>query len=45
MDDFQKDYNSSKFSKVIQTLPKTDMHLHIEGSISLNEYAEVVPLT
>ena len=45
MHDTQKDYNSSKFSKVIQTLPKTDMHLHIEGSISLNEYAEVVPLT
>ncbi|MEM6692976.1 MAG: hypothetical protein AAF664_26340, partial [Planctomycetota bacterium] len=30
-----------KFRELMQKLPKTDMHLHIEGSISLSEYAEV----
>lgn len=33
---------SSDFKQRFSRLPKTDMHLHIEGSISLDEYREVV---
>ena len=35
------DLDSDSFDAVLQSLPKTDMHLHIEGAISLDEYAEV----
>ncbi|MEC8333392.1 MAG: adenosine deaminase [Verrucomicrobiota bacterium] len=38
------DLDSNSFDAVLQSLPKTDMHLHIEGAISLDEYAEVNPI-
>ena len=37
--------DSTSFKAILKSLPKTDMHLHIEGSISLDEYAEVNPIT
>ena len=33
--------DSDTFEDILQSLPKTDMHLHIEGAISLDEYAKV----
>ncbi len=33
---------TSDFKQRFSRLPKTDMHLHIEGSISLDEYRQVV---
>ena len=38
------DIDSNSFEAILQSLPKTDMHLHIEGSISLDEYAQVNPI-
>ncbi len=39
------DCDSTSFEAILKSLPKTDMHLHIEGSISLDEYAKVNPIT
>jgi adenosine deaminase len=39
------DLDSTSFEAILNSLPKTDMHLHIEGSICLDEYAEVNPIS